>query len=276
MRAMDIEYSVEEEIAWITLDRPARRNALRIPESMDALSEMLADAEQRSDVRVVVISGGSGPAFCSGFDLAEEGAWAESDSAWLHMARNDAKVFLELWDLTKPSISVVNGPAVGAGVSLALVPDITICAETAWFAEPEVRHVALAPMLLLPLLGAGKVAQMFYLTGERLSAQEAKAAGLVNIVAPVGEIEDVARKVAASLLKVPPLGVELAKASLHTAYDIMGFRAIAGSHLMADAFALASVTEEKSRLREAFVTKGVQGFFHARDSLVDGEDRKED
>jgi enoyl-CoA hydratase/carnithine racemase len=143
-----------DSIATITLNRPEKLNAL----SQGLLSELrdvLDRVEIEQDVRVVLITGAGRQAFSTGFDLnpRELAVDAPRDEAdWNRHIKRNFETLMRIWNLRQPVIAAVNGHAVAAGSNLALICDIALAAENATFGEPEIRHFALSPLLLLPYL----------------------------------------------------------------------------------------------------------------------------
>src|SRR4051812_37350023 len=128
--------SIEDGVATVTLDRPARRNALSIA-LRDELSEQLAAWARAPDVRIVIVTGAP-PAFCAGFDLQEFGepglARAIRDSS--------TRYHRALWSFPKPTIAAVNGPALAGGFDLAVLCDLRIASTEAAFGHPEIKFGA--------------------------------------------------------------------------------------------------------------------------------------
>jgi enoyl-CoA hydratase/carnithine racemase len=261
----DIAYEIDGPIARIVLNRPERLNALRIPQTMDELSAVLAEIDGNRELRVVIITGSGEKAFSTGFDLKEPGAWPPDDTGWYEMANANFRALLKIWELRQPVIAAVNGLAIAAGANLAMICDLTLAADHATFGEPEVRHLALSPLLLLPWLTTSKAVHELYYTGDTISAQRAAELGIVNRVVPAAELQDEALRLAHRIALVPPLAVELTKQTIKKSYEMMGFRNALDWHRMADTFLLAASTPEKEELRRRFEQGGLRAFLAARD-----------
>jgi enoyl-CoA hydratase/carnithine racemase len=261
----DLIVEQDGAVTVITVNRPARLNSLRIPQTVSELTRALDEIDDDRDTRVVVITGAGDRAFSTGFDLAEPGAWADDDRGWYEMANADFKMLMRIWELRQPVIAAVNGLAVASGANLAMVCDLTIAAENASFAEPEIRHLALSPLLLLPWLTGSKVAHELYYTGDEITAQRALELGLVNKVVPPGEALSEAVRVARRISLVPSLALEMTKRTIKKTYEIMGIRDALDWHRMADTFMLASDTPEKQLLLDAYEAGGMRAFLEARD-----------
>lgn len=164
----------DDGLLRLELNRPDRLNALNTP-LLTELKTLLAEAES-DDVRAVVLAG-AGRAFSSGGDLRGEDTKGVVDVA--------AEVITAITELPKPVVAAVQGPAVGLGCSLALACDLAVVARSAFFQLAFVR-VGLMPdgaaSLLVPAsLGRARAARLA-MTGERLSAEDAFAWGLVSHV----------------------------------------------------------------------------------------------
>jgi enoyl-CoA hydratase/carnithine racemase len=160
-------------VRTLTLDSPANRNALSA-RLLAQLEQALRDATSDADVRAIVLTG-SGTVFCSGADLSERGSAAPN--------RMPA-ILTHIVESAVPVIARVNGHARAGGLGLIAAADMAVAAEASTFAFTEVR-VGVAPaMILVPALRV--VDRRFLirttLTGERFSASEAAAAGLLSAV----------------------------------------------------------------------------------------------
>jgi enoyl-CoA hydratase len=202
-------------VARVTLDDPARRNIL----SGDLVGELTAafdDLECREDVTVVVLTG-AGPAFCAGADLADLLAAADGDPTGLHRVYDG---FDRVRRSPLVTIAAVNGPAVGAGLNLALVCDLRVAGASAWF-ESRFAALGLHPggghlHMLTQLVGPQTAAAMT-LCRRRLDASAAQAAGLVLTATPDEELLATADALAHAAAVAPRDLVLLTKQSLREA-----------------------------------------------------------
>src|SRR5438874_762670 len=183
----DVEVTREGAVLTITLNRPDVLNALN-RSVHDGLHHALEEARDIS-VRAVVITG-AGRGFCVGQDLQEfaAGAGDVADNLRGNYHRN----VLAIRALEKPVIAAVNGPAAGAGFSLALACDVRIAADSATFV-PAFINIGLVPdsggtWLVRRLLGTARAFE-WLVTGRKLSAEEARTMGLVSEVVPAAEFE---------------------------------------------------------------------------------------
>ncbi|MBI4499087.1 MAG: enoyl-CoA hydratase/isomerase family protein [Chloroflexi bacterium] len=265
---MEFENLVLEKrdgIARLTMNRPEKRNALS-PELLRDLTTALDDVEADHDLRVVILTG-SGSAFSSGFDLSP-GREPPSlpETAYWEATHAAPRTLLRLWYLRQPTIAAVNGAAIAAGNVLALACDIVVASDQAQFAEPEIRHVAHSPALLLPFLTAAKPARWFYYTGDPLDAATAEKLNLVNTVVPHEQLQDTAWRMAERIAQVPPFAAQMMKRSLLGAYDAMGFRDAFEQHLMVRMVeGLTPEVPEREALNEIRKALGLRAFLEARD-----------
>jgi methylglutaconyl-CoA hydratase len=191
-------------IHTITLNRPERRNALN-PQMIAEVTHALTEAAT-CPCGVVVLTG-TGTAFCSGMDLENlktlisqrpEDQRAEAEAMMWMMRR--------LYELTKPTIAAVNGPAIAGGAGLATLCDFTLAAPNARFGYTEVKIgfiPAIVSVFLLEMIGEKK-AKALLLSGKILEAEEAWSLGLVTEIVPEGELIARVNALAAQLLKNSP------------------------------------------------------------------------
>jgi enoyl-CoA hydratase/carnithine racemase len=187
----EIRYDVAEGVATVTLHRPEKLNAV----TSTMLAE-LCDAFDRADaddaVRAVIVTG-SGRAFCAGADLSagartfDAASRGRAERAEEH-EDGGGRVTLRIFDLKKPVIAAINGPAVGFGVTLTLPMDVRLASTAARlgfvFARRGVVPEACSTWFLPRLVGIAQAAEWVY-TGRVFDAEEARAGGLVSrVVAP--------------------------------------------------------------------------------------------
>jgi enoyl-CoA hydratase len=166
-------FDVADRVALITVNDPDRRNAVTDAMSV-ALRGAIERAETDPDVHAVVVTG-SGKAFCAGADLSALGAAAEEGLLRLYDG------FMAVGNCTLPTIAAVNGPAVGAGLNLALAADVRIAGPRAMF-DPRFQKLGLHPgggATWMLQRGVGpQVARAALLFGMRLDAEDAVRHGL--------------------------------------------------------------------------------------------------
>jgi methylglutaconyl-CoA hydratase len=188
-------YEARHPAAIITLNNPVHRNALSAA-MIDALMTAITRAEEDSRVRALVFTG-TGAAFSAGMDLGELRAVLDqlrvdqSGSVWDGALRGEALIE-RVYRLGKPSIAAVNGVAVGNGAGFLSACDLAVAADSAQIGYTEMKHGIQAGMVILHLmrLVGERVARYLLLTGELMTAEQAKSLGLINKVVPPGQLMD--------------------------------------------------------------------------------------
>ncbi len=186
-----VRYEPDPPAVVLTINRPDKRNALSrglIAALTDAVRRAAADPQARA-----VVLTASGTAFCAGMDLdelrgtLEQGA--EADLVWDDAAKLSALYEL-IYELPKPTVAAVNGPAVAGGAGLVTVCDLAVAVPAAKFGYPEVRRGLVAAMVMPHLLRhvGERVARWMLLTGELIDAEGALRHGLINAVVPPDEL----------------------------------------------------------------------------------------
>lgn len=203
-------------VATLTLDNPARRNAMSAPMT-ESWVRAIAALRDDPSVRVVVVTG-AGDAFCSGGDT---GWIADAKGASVDDLRAKMLPFYRAWlsirDLEVPTIAAVNGPAVGAGMCLALATDLRYAAHDATLSVPFTRlgmHAGMAGTYLLPQVAGLSVAREMLLTGRVLSGEEAAAAGVVNRSFAHGDLAAEVAAIASAVAGCAPIPTRLTKIAL--------------------------------------------------------------
>ncbi len=188
-----ILYDRSGPVATITLNRPDTLNAIS-PQMTAELHRALDEADADREVRAIILTG-AGRGFSAGYDIARrpdgraplDGTGvehAEFIHDWWTRDAASAQRLIHLWHLTTPVIAAVHGWVMGGGFWYSLAADITIAADNAVFAQPEVRHTSNTTILFAALAG-WKAAHRYGLTGDHLDAAEALRLGLVNEVVPL-------------------------------------------------------------------------------------------
>lgn len=217
VHALSERITVEEPrpgIVQLTLDRPDRFNALSFA-MFDELTQLCASIEEDPEVRTVVLTG-AGAGFCAGLDLEDVGALLEmSGPEFLRGQEAWAGASLAIARLTRPVIAAINGPAAGAGFSLALASDIRIASTSAKFNAAFIR-VGLtggdmgSSWLLPRIVGLG-IASELLMTGRFVMPEEALRIGLVNRVCQPDELLPTAYELAEAIAANSPFGIRLTK-----------------------------------------------------------------
>lgn len=202
---MIVHYSVQSGVATITLDRPEARNALNLQMCEELRNAALA-AAQDPQVKVVFVRG-TGPVFCAGADVKERVGMSEAEVRSRRMKGFAAYDSLEA--LPMPAIAAVQGAALGSGVEIAAACDFIIATPDAVFGTPEAQRGTVGATQRLPRVLGKRLAKDLMFTGRRLSAEEARLAGLVSRIH--ASLEEEIQRVAQAILAAPPDAVRLAK-----------------------------------------------------------------
>ncbi len=216
-------------VAVWTLNRPEKLNALN-RDSHAAIKKQCVRVESDDSVRAIVIRGAAAPvpedgakpkpaAFAAGADISEF-AGKNSDDVREFFGNN---AWEAVWDLSKPTIAMVDGFALGGGTELALACDLRVASTRAKFGQPEI-NLGLIPggggtQRLCRLLGYGKAMEMT-LTGEMVGADEALRIGLVNKVVEPEDLERGALELAENIARKSPYTVRVAKRVVRAALDL--------------------------------------------------------
>ncbi|MCW5770703.1 MAG: enoyl-CoA hydratase/isomerase family protein [Rhodospirillaceae bacterium] len=259
----DIAVETRGHVAQVTIKRPDRLNALRMTITDREIIEALRAIERDDAVRVVILTGAGERAFCTGWDMeAIEDTPLDKLEA---LVRANLELFFKIWHQRQPVIAAINGYAVGTGSGMALACDLALAAEHARLGEPEIRHGALSPFLMLPFLTHNRAVHEIYYTGDLVPAPELYRLGIVNRVVPAAELNAAAWAFAERLAKVPPHALQMKKRSLRLAYDLMGASAAVRQHALADTLVIGANTPEQSRLLDILAKEGMRAFLEARD-----------
>jgi enoyl-CoA hydratase/carnithine racemase len=242
-----LRYEVRDAVAWLTLDRPEKLNA-QTPGFWRELRDAMTRVADDSEVRVAIIHG-AGTCFSVGGDVEGFGALGSTRQRRAYVA-DAMSAFQAVENVPKATIAAVHGYALGGGCELTMVCDIVVADETARFGTPETA------VGLFPGLGAVRgPAQMnlhwlkfMILTGDRLTAAEARLAGLVNFVVPEGQHLAKAEQLAATIATRSPLAIASAK-------NILARNAFDGYAHTIDAVAMLQGSEDHAEGVRAFLEK---------------------
>ncbi len=168
-------------VATLVLERPERKNALSIA-LRDAISEALDELARDESVSCVVFTG-RGDVFSAGFDLREFDQAARDEAFSRTLWASSDRYHRTVLEFPLPTVAMVNGPAIAGGMDLAVMCDLRVAADGAWFAHPEYTFGDVVYGPLHDLVG-GAMARELCMTGRRVDAAEAHAIRLVNQVVP--------------------------------------------------------------------------------------------
>jgi enoyl-CoA hydratase len=212
-----IVYEQRERVAYVTLDRPERLNALGA-DMTEALIAHFDAIDRDPDVWAVLLGAAGDRAFCSGVDLKEVNA-GEFVRPMKGPGRN---VFETVYECGKPVVAALNGWALGAGFELALACDLRIAADRARLGMPEARRGMggnFGAQLLARALPPARAYELLYL-GDDIGADQALDWGLVNRVVPGAELDVEAERLVRVLVANAPLSTQRYKAVISLGRDL--------------------------------------------------------
>lgn len=200
----------EPPLAWITFNRPERRNAISL-EMWQALPGLVAQVAEDNDLRVLLIRGAGEEAFISGADISQFGTVRSDAATTVEYDRASGQALASLANLEKPVIAMIHGICFGGGCSVAVMCDLRLCSDDARFCIPAARLGIAYPVergveRLAHIVGAAHATEIL-LTARVYNAQEAYHMGLVNRVLPKAEVESYTREYALKLADNAPLSV---------------------------------------------------------------------
>jgi enoyl-CoA hydratase len=231
MESRTVSTEIRDRVAYVTLERPGKLNALTV-ELMDALLASVKAAESDSAVGCLVVQG-AGRAFCSGWDLTP----SAPGQASAHGARPpEAMTFREdldalsarsgrwstLWNLTKPIIAKVHGYCLAGGTDLALNCDMIVSTVDAEFGFPAVRSMGSPSTHMWTYLVGPQWAKRLLLTGERIDGRTAERIGLVMQAVPESELDAAVHALASNIARVPSDLLAQNKSICNKAIELMG------------------------------------------------------
>lgn len=211
--------AIEGPCAWITLNRPERRNALS-----DLMYEELCDVVERlelaDDVRAVAITG-TGPVFCAGGDIKAmqdrlDAPSTRSGREWRYASRT-TRVVQALFSFRKPLVAVMNGPAIGGGACLALLADVRIACPEAWMSFPFLSRALLpdwGATYLLPRAFGPLLALDLMVSQRKLEADQARHLGVIAEVVPHAQLHARAGELLEAIGAAPPQPMRALKQQL--------------------------------------------------------------
>ena len=251
-----IIYEKDEGIATLTFNRPQVMNAQNYQQAMETRAAA-QEANEDDDVRVLIVTG-AGRGFHAGDDvkgifLAEDREKRRAEAKLARLKGMRRATYFE--DFYKPIVGAINGPAVGAGLEIALQCDIRIASENAKFGYFFVRRGMIGAypvgvMMLPHLVGVSRALEMM-MSGELIDAAEADRIGLVSRVVPQEKLMDEAREVAHKLMKAAPLAQRAVKQAIYKAM----FDAYNLADFMANTAAALVETEDHLEGARAFAEK---------------------
>jgi enoyl-CoA hydratase len=237
-----LDVKIEERVAWLTLNRPDKLNALT-PTSMDELRQVFNRIDDDEDVCVAVLRGAGERAFCAGMDLDWSAQLTKKER--IEQGRLGEKTFAMMERLSIPIFAAVHGYAVGGGLELALAADFIVCSEDAKMGLVEITLSARPPyqpkfmdgkedpdqpeyggsapgwggVKRLPArIGKARAKELLF-TGARIDAHRALQLGLVNDVYPAGEFDKRVGELAERIAAMNRYNLRLVKELVTSGYD---------------------------------------------------------
>jgi enoyl-CoA hydratase len=268
MQFETITYVKEGPLAWITLNRPEKLNA--ITQTMVAEILLATDKAQCDDeVRVILVKG-EGRAFSAGFDLEFGPETGRSDDEKLQDLKSelhhDFDMIMRFWHSPKPTIAAVHTYCLGGAMELAIACDITIAATGCRFGEPEVKFGSGPVAMLLPYICGPKRAKEILLTGnDRITPEQAEAWGLINRVVKPENLVKRAREIALEIARNDQLSVRITKQAINKTYEFGKMRNALKHALELDIAIESSETDESRQFNDILRKEGAKAAIDWRD-----------
>lgn len=271
MKFETIKYETDGPLAWITLNRPEKLNAIN-PIMVQEILAATDLAQVDDSVRVIVLKG-EGRAFSAGFDLSmddDDQLNADQKRAALEEElTNDFNLIMRFWDSPKPTIAAVHTYCLGGAFELAIACDITLAARGCRLGEPEVKFGSGAVAMLLPYVCGPKISKEILLTGnDRISAEQAADWGLVNRVVREDELLEAASEVALQIARNDPVAVRITKQAINNTYEIPSMRDALKHALQLDIAIETTETDESRQFNEILKNEGVRAAIKWRDERL--------
>ena len=223
-----LQLRIQDQVAWIQIDRPTKLNALnRVV--LEELNQVFSELHTDASVRVIVLTGSGEKAFVAGADIAEFSEFGPAEGRALALKGQD-DVFTFIEQMNKPVIAAINGFALGGGLELAMSCHIRIASSNARMGLPE-TSLGVIPgyggtQRLAQIIGKGRAMELI-LSCQMLPADQALDFGLVTQVVPQEELLPAAAALAQKILKNSPFAIGQAIQAVNAAYEegLNGFEA---------------------------------------------------
>jgi crotonobetainyl-CoA hydratase len=212
---MNIQFEIKENVAWVTIDRPERMNAVDSVTEHE-LEQIWRQIEADQSVRCVVLTGSGEKVFSAGADLKSESELSGVEY-WASLSSNGFGGIAMRRSLSVPVIARVNGLALGGGMEMVLGCDIVIAVREARFGLPEAKVGRLpldGGMVMLQRLIPEKIAAGLMLTGRMMSSDEALSYGLVNAVVDRENLDAEVARWVADIVSCAPLSIKAIKQTI--------------------------------------------------------------
>lgn len=240
-----------EGILTIAISRPEALNALNL-KTLSELITVLQQTYEQKDYRGIILTGDGEKAFVAGADIKELSALTRDQAK--AFSQNGQRLFKLIEDCPKPIIAAINGYALGGGCELAMACHIRLATHDAKFGQPEV-NLGIIPgyggtQRLAQLVGRGKALELM-MTGDMISAEEAKAIGLVNHVVAKDDLLNLAGNMMTRILSKGPIAVAQVIRSVNAGYSFE----YPGYEAEAESFAACTTTADFKEGTDAFIEK---------------------
>lgn len=258
MTGEPIRVETHEGIRTLTVDRPEKLNALNAA-VLEMLDVRLAEAQNETDLRCVIVTGAGDKAFIAGADIGELSRLTPLDGR--EHARRGQAVLDRIENLPFPSIAAINGFAYGGGLELALACTLRVASENAKMGLPE-TSLGILPgyggtQRLARLLGKAKAAELVLTAEKGITAAEALRLGLVNRVVPAGQALASALGLAQTIAKNGPIACRYALEAIRRGVEMPLAEGLAYE---ATLFGLCASTEDMKEGMKAFLEKRAANF----------------
>ncbi len=240
-------------IAWLTLDNPARMNAISLT-MWRQIAEAVETYEKTPSLRCMVVRGAGDKAFASGADISEFDTLRTGDGVKQYdIAAKGSMALLEA--TTKPTVALIEGYCIGGGLALALCCDIRLAADDARFSIPAARlglgYDYVGIKRLVDLVGPAR-AKLIFFSARKFSADEAKGFGLIEAVVPKARLASEVGDLVAAIVENAPLTISAAKNAINTTRKEPTPQDVAAAEAMA---AACFSSEDYAEGRRAFAEK---------------------
>jgi enoyl-CoA hydratase/carnithine racemase len=249
-----VKLAVEDHVGTVTLNRPEQRNPLSGAMLRD-LAAAFSWCKQEPGVHVVVLTGAGDRVFCAGADLSS------FDGRMTDVERHrGSELFVELFTLMaslgKPIVGRINGHALAGGLGLACSCDLLVSTDTATFGTPEI-NVGIWPMMIQAILSRNvprKVLLEMEMLGERWTATQLQAVGVINRVVPHDQLDSAVKEITDKLARKSPVAMRLGRDSFYRQQDMEFAAALAYLHSQLTVITLTEDSKE-----------GIRAFFEKRE-----------
>jgi enoyl-CoA hydratase len=252
MNFENILFEENNHIAYITINRPSKLNALN-KATINELHEAFVSAEEDSDIKVIILTGSGEKAFVAGADISEFADFSAEEGKRL-AAEGQEKLFDLVENLSKPVIAAINGFALGGGLELAMAAHFRIASDNARMGLPEVSLGVIpgygGTQRLPQLVGKGRAMEMI-MTAGMIDARQALEYQLVNHVTTPEELIPLAEKIAGKILNNSSVAIGAAIKAVNSSFrnDVNGYE------VEIEAFGQSFGTEDFKEGTSAFLSK---------------------